>query len=133
MTTEPLPRHAEDLRREIKSMIPEACAIKEDQLQFATVSSEDSEGNKEYVGELLGKKVSALVQQLPIGAGWGWTLVYFRKSRGVMNVLKDMYLIPLSGGATITPGGSLEEGTYTHIKDEPVLSSDTAVIFIARP
>jgi hypothetical protein len=72
MTTKNLPRHAENLRRQIKSMIPESCDIKEDQPQLATVLSEDSEGNKEYVGELLGKRVSALVQQLPIGAVSRW-------------------------------------------------------------
>lgn len=65
--------------------------------------------------------------------GWVWTLVYFKASRGIRNELKDMYLIPLSSGAMITPGGPLEEGTYIYIKDEPVLSPNTAVIFIVRP
>lgn len=68
MATESLPTHAEYLRRQIKSMIPETCGNEEPQHQTATVLSEDSEGNKQYVGKLLGQRVSALVQQLPIGA-----------------------------------------------------------------
>lgn len=67
MTTKRLPPDAESLRRQIKSMIPEARGSDEPQLETPTVLNEDSEGNKEYVGETLGQKVSALVQQLPIG------------------------------------------------------------------
>ncbi|KAJ5558768.1 hypothetical protein N7535_009353 [Penicillium sp. DV-2018c] len=67
MTSKPLPPDAEALRGQIKSMIPEARESEEAPLQTATVLSEDSEGNKEYVGETLGQKVSALVKQLPIG------------------------------------------------------------------
>lgn len=65
MTSKRLPPDAENLRRQIKSMIPEARGSEEP--QTATVLSVDSEGNKEYAGETLGPKVSALVQQLPIG------------------------------------------------------------------
>lgn len=66
MSTADLPGNAETLRKQIRSMIPEV--IEEPQSATATVLSEDSDGNKEYVGELLGHRVSALVRQLPIGA-----------------------------------------------------------------
>lgn len=67
MTSKQLPPDAETLRGQIKSMIPEARENEEAPLQTATVLSEDSEGNKEYIGETLGQKVSALVKQLQIG------------------------------------------------------------------
>lgn len=42
-----------------------------------------------------------------------------------------MYLVPLSKETSLTPGGRLSEGFYAYITDEPVLSSNTTVIFIA--
>lgn len=72
MATESLPTNAENLRGQIKSMIPEVCGDEGPQQQAATVLSEDSEGNKQYVGKTLGQRVSALVQQLPIGAVSRW-------------------------------------------------------------
>ena len=75
MTTKDLPRSAETLRTLIKSMIPEARGSEETDTT-ATVLNEDHEGNKEYVGDLLGQRVSALVQQLPIGAVGGSSLLF---------------------------------------------------------
>lgn len=67
MANKPLPNHAENLRKQIKSLIPEVRGIDDSRCDTATVLNEDSEGNKEYVGDILGQKISALVQHLPIG------------------------------------------------------------------
>ena len=67
MASKPLPQPAEVLRKQIKSMIPEARLQEEIGNPEAHVLNVDADGNKEYVGDILSHRVSALVQQLPIG------------------------------------------------------------------
>ena len=41
-----------------------------------------------------------------------------------------MYLVPLSKGFTLTPGGLLAEGTHTYVTHDMDISEGTAVFFV---
>ena len=59
---------AENLRQQIKEMIPETATTDlENSSEKARVRSEDPQGNKTYQGTSLGKLVSRLVDELNIG------------------------------------------------------------------
>ncbi|KAG0153887.1 hypothetical protein Pdw03_6016 [Penicillium digitatum] len=123
---------AESLRQQIKNMITEATP-KPPKAQYneTTVFEEDTNGNKIYDGILLDRKVSELIKQMDLGEGWGWSLAYFSQSRPLINNFSRMWLVPLSEKAIITPGVALNEGFCTLIVDQPTLSLDSTVIFIA--
>lgn len=64
----PLSTVAEELRKQIKEMIPETATADQQALsEKATVRTEDQKGNKTYTGDSLGKLVSRLVEELRIG------------------------------------------------------------------
>jgi hypothetical protein len=68
MNHHPLSTVAEELRKQIKEMIPETATADQQTLsEKATVRTEDQKGNKTYTGEPLGKLVSRLVEELKIG------------------------------------------------------------------
>lgn len=76
MNRHELPRPAEDIRQEIKGMIPET-AILADQpsANQATILEEDENGTKAYGGDLLAGKISRLTGKMGIGI--------VRTSRGI--------------------------------------------------
>ncbi|KAJ5186452.1 hypothetical protein N7449_011216 [Penicillium cf. viridicatum] len=131
---------AESLRQQIKDMITDATPKPpKSQYNEPTVFEEDANGNKVYDGILLDGKVSELIKQMNLGEGWGWSLANFMQSRPLINKFSRMWLVPLSENAIITPGVAsretpevvLREGFYTLIVDQPTLSLDSTVIFIA--
>ncbi|OJJ52300.1 hypothetical protein ASPSYDRAFT_712564 [Aspergillus sydowii CBS 593.65] len=63
--------------------------------------------------------------------GWGWNLKHFSGSTPLINNDKRMYLVPLSKGTVLTPGGTVTEGSYAYITNTPTISSNSTVIFIA--
>ncbi|CAG7937460.1 unnamed protein product [Penicillium nalgiovense] len=130
MNRHELPDPAEDIRQEIKGMIPET-AILADQpsKNQATILKEDKNGTKAYGGDLLAGKISRLTGKMGIGIGWRFRLVYWSEPTKLLNDRKQGYLIPLKD-ITLTPGGILEERFYVEVTNEPLLSSGAAAIFI---
>ncbi|BCR83538.1 uncharacterized protein ACHE_10940A [Aspergillus chevalieri] len=133
----PLSEAAEVLRMKIKEMIPGAVEYDKSQLDDKSQPPKDivfrkvGGGIKLYSGETLGILASHLVNEMNLGEGWGWNLAHFSEPKPIINNSKRMYLVPLSEGASLTPGGLLPEKSYTYITDQPTISSDTTVIFIA--
>ncbi|KAJ5860640.1 uncharacterized protein N7529_007950 [Penicillium soppii] len=133
---------AESLRQQIKHMITDATPKPSNsQYNETTVFEQDKNGNKVYDGILLDRKVSELKKQMDLGEEWGWSLAYFFQSRPLINKFSRMWLVPLSEKAIITPvprpleddspGVALREGFCTLIVDQPTLSLDSTVLFIA--
>lgn len=137
MSLTPLTTNAESVRNEIKALISDASVLKD-----------DGRGNKMYGSDVLYTKVPQLVCELGVEVktpnsscasevtdsnlqGWGWTLWEFSEPRKIVNKTGQMHLIPLSKGSAITPGGDLVEGYSTFISDEPTLSPNVQIIFIA--
>lgn len=46
------------------------------------------------------------------------------------NQARQMYLVPLSEGSAITPGGALTEGQSTFLADEHILTPNARIIII---
>lgn len=111
--------------------------------------TENVDGDKIYEGKLFEEKVSRLMNELALGKvwiggisfnipnvcltrlqGWGWGLAYLSHSRPIANKFSYMYLISLSEGASINPGGNLVEGTSHFVTDKAILSSDSTTIFV---
>lgn len=63
----PLPTAAENLRMQIKEMIPTAFEDNQTRSPKDIVFKNDGKGNKIYSGDLLGKLVSRLVEEMKIG------------------------------------------------------------------
>ncbi|KAJ5244600.1 hypothetical protein N7489_004696 [Penicillium chrysogenum] len=127
---QPLTEKADRLRKKIKILLPEAQERDPDQKQ-TIFYSKDKYGNTLYGGTSLGIMASELVAAMELGEGWGWTLVVFSETRPIINELGKIYLVPLSDDAVINPGGTLKEGFFRFIKDEPSLSAGAPVLFIA--
>ncbi|KAF3009294.1 hypothetical protein E8E15_002535 [Penicillium rubens] len=127
---QPLTEKADRLQKKIKSLLPEAQERDPDQTQ-SIFYSKDKYGNTLYGGTSLGIAASEFVAAMELGEGWGWTVVVFSETRPIVNELGKIYLVPLSGDAAINPGGTLKEGSFRFIKDEPKLSSGAPVLFIA--
>lgn len=129
----PLSEAAEIFRIQIKKIIPRAVEDKSqpDDESQPIVFRKVGGGIKLYSGEELGILASRLVNEMKLGEGWGWNLAHFSEPKPIINNSKRMYLVPLSEGASLTPGGLLPEKSYTYITDQPTISSDTTVIFIA--
>ncbi|KAJ5084775.1 hypothetical protein NUU61_009354 [Penicillium alfredii] len=127
-----LPPAAEDVRKEIKGIIPETSTSSHQAAEIEPKIRKD--GNKTYLGDWLANKISFLKKEMhigdAIGDGWGWHLVYFSNSTELQNDRKQGFLVPLSEEITLTPGGVLQEGFYMNITTEPVVSSGATAIFI---
>ena len=57
-------------------------------------------------------------------------MVHFPGNTVIKNDRKKMYLVPLSKGFTLTPGGLLSEGTHTYVTHDMDISEGTAVFFV---
>ncbi|KAJ5244517.1 hypothetical protein N7489_004613 [Penicillium chrysogenum] len=139
MTHDKLPRPAEDIRNEIKRMIPETASSRQSPESQARVLEVDEHGTKTYGGELLMDKISLMKDEMKISGviglikidqRWGYRLVHFPKPTKLNNEeQKQGYVIPLNN-LTLTPGGVLEEGCYTYITDDPMVSPGATAVFI---
>jgi hypothetical protein len=145
METLKLPRDAEQIRSEIKQMIPEtALSSKISVATQAELLDEDEHGNRRYGGDLLAVKIAALTGKMEIGTvsisfglrgfrltvkGWKWRVLYWSKTAKLINERKQGYLIPLKD-IDLNPGGTLYEGRYIDVTNEPELSSEAAAVFI---
>ena len=144
MEPKPLPDEAEQIRKEIKEMVPET-ASKPPEVQ-AELIHKDNNGNKRYGGGLLEGKISRLKEILKIEEvsvsvdfsehlidctqHWDGRLRYWSKPTKLVNDRKEGYLIPLSDDINVNPGGKLQGGWYIQVTNEPILSSGAAAIFI---
>ncbi|CAG8037317.1 unnamed protein product [Penicillium nalgiovense] len=130
MKTLKLPREAEEIRKEIKQMIPEtALPPKQFNPTQAELLNEDENGNRRYGGDLLALKIAVLTGGMKIGTGWKWRVLYWSKAAKLINERKQGYLIPLKD-IDLNPGGKLHEGDYIDVTNEPELSSEAAAVFI---
>jgi hypothetical protein len=66
MTHDKLPRPAEDIRNEIKRMIPETASSRQPPESQARVLEVDEHGTKTYGGELLMDKISLMKDEMKI-------------------------------------------------------------------
>lgn len=57
-------------------------------------------------------------------------MTHFPGNTTIKNDRKEMYLVPLSKGFILTPGGLLSEGTYTYVTHDMVISEGTAVFIV---
>lgn len=136
MIPQKLPAAAENIRLEIKAMIPE--------LSNQTVESRaellrtENNGNKTYGGDLLAAQISLFSRQLPIPdpENWGWRLLYFAVPTTV-TARKRGFLIPLSektlreGMLAASQERESQEGFYieTATGTETEVNSETAAIY----
>lgn len=59
-------------------------------------------------------------------------MTHFPGNTTIKNDRKEMYLVPLSKGFILTPGGLLSEGTYTYVTHDMVISEGTAVFIVSE-
>lgn len=136
MSHTPLTKDAETIRKEIKALISQA-----------DILEDDGKGNRMFGGEALSNKLFELKAELGVQVkfslplqctgitdrcqqSWGWTLWEFSGPKKMGNKARQMYLVPLSEGSTITPGGDLVEGKSTFLTDEPILTPNARIIVI---
>ncbi|OJJ79277.1 uncharacterized protein ASPGLDRAFT_52730 [Aspergillus glaucus CBS 516.65] len=122
---------AEKIRKEIKEMIPETATEDNSNLEKADCLRSD-DGRVMYAGEALANKVVTLRHYLGLGSDWGWTLWHFPAANELINKNSSMYLIPLSGSANIPEGGSLTEGSFMLITNNPIVRSGATVIIFMK-
>ncbi|KAJ5330529.1 hypothetical protein N7476_000312 [Penicillium atrosanguineum] len=119
MKSQKLPLAAEEIRKEIKTLIP----------QITTVE-EDENGNKKFGGDALLVLISRMKAALEIDVTWEGRLRYWSKSTK-LDLRKQGYLIPLSDEVQVNPGGVLPGGSFIQVNNEPVLGAGATTLFIA--
>lgn len=122
---------AEKIRKEIKEMIPETATEDNSNLKKVDCLRSD-DGRVMYVGELLANKVVTLRHYLSLGSDWGWTLWHFPAARELINKDSSMYLVPLSGSASVPQDGSLTEGSFICTTNNSMLSPGTTVLIFMK-
>ncbi|RAL06537.1 uncharacterized protein BO97DRAFT_30065 [Aspergillus homomorphus CBS 101889] len=122
----PLTPEAESLREQIRDIISRADGgniNNVDRLQAL-------DGRVLYAGTPLSIKIGDLMEKsgLP-GSEWGFTVWSFPHQKRLGNPNKNMWVIPLSDRSELIHGGSLKEGSLTHVTElEPIISSGSTII-----
>ncbi|KAE8353377.1 hypothetical protein BDV28DRAFT_133218 [Aspergillus coremiiformis] len=121
---------AEAIRQKIKATVLEmndhgsSTRTKEELSILGTTESDIT-----YGGTLLRRQVSDLVGKMNIAEDYILTVTHFLKPTTITRPSKR-YVIALSDKVTITPGGKLEEGSYTIRQDEFDISPGASVVFV---
>ncbi|QRD90593.1 hypothetical protein F9C07_2159023 [Aspergillus flavus] len=120
---------AEAIRQKIKAIILEinnhenSTRTKEELSILGTTESDIT-----YGGTLLRRRVSDLVGKMNIAEDYILTVTHFLKPTTIRP--SKRYVIALSDEVIITPGGKLEEGSYTLMQDEFDISPGASVVFV---
>ncbi|BCR83055.1 uncharacterized protein ACHE_10457A [Aspergillus chevalieri] len=121
---------AEKVRKQIKEMISETATEDNSNLKKVDCLRSD-DGRVMYAGEELAKQVVTLRHYLGLGPDWGWTLWHFPAPRELIND-SSMYLVPLSGSASIPQDESLTEGSFMCTTNNSMLSPRTTVLIFMK-
>ncbi|PWY96008.1 hypothetical protein BO94DRAFT_530731 [Aspergillus sclerotioniger CBS 115572] len=125
----PLTPEAESFRVQIKDIISKA--------DDGTINNVDRlearDGRILYVGVPLSMKIGDLMKHSGLSAEWGFTVFTFSHRRAVQNPDRSMWLVPLSDRSELICGGSLKEGSLTHVTEpEPIINSGSTVIVFMK-
>ncbi|CAI7655777.1 unnamed protein product [Penicillium pancosmium] len=126
---------AEEIRKEIREMIPETTSLSTDPAgSKAKVIRVTEAGNKMYGGDLLLTKIAQLKEQMKIEKSWTGYVLYCSKPTILVNQPEEGYIIPLSQdirleNESLPPEQQerLQDGCYYHVANKSRLSPGTAI------
>ncbi|KAJ5644232.1 uncharacterized protein N7484_006739 [Penicillium longicatenatum] len=118
MESRELPKEANDVRKEIKELIPRITAVEEDE-----------SGNKKYGGDALLELITRMKAALDIDESWEGRLRYWSK-RTKLDLRSQAYLIPIPGEIKVN-GWLLKDGFFVQVNNDVGVGADTIVLIIA--
>ncbi|KAJ5925525.1 hypothetical protein N7454_008164 [Penicillium verhagenii] len=121
MEPQKLPQAAEEIRQEMKALIPHVWLV-----------NEDIHGNKNYGGDAIWDLMCRMKVALKLDEGWQGRLIYRSKPTTLINSGRKGYIIPISDNIQMYyPEGSLKGGSFIQMKNEQFLAAGvTALILI---
>ncbi|KXG51327.1 uncharacterized protein PGRI_093390 [Penicillium griseofulvum] len=118
MDPRPLDDEAEEIRKEIKALLPQVTTIEE-----------DKNGNKKYGGDALLMLISRMKIALGIDENWEGRLRHW-KNPTKLNLPNSAYLIPIPKGIVVN-GWLLKDGHFVQVNINPVVGAGTTTLIVA--